>query len=422
MTLFASIGSQLFLTLNRLILIKQGICQIEGFDKQVGLTEMWLNENEIPQIVGLENCKALRRLFLNNNKITRIEGLEKLCNLETLWLNENQIESLDGIPSLPKLREISIAMNKIEVIGTGLDGLDCLEDLNMSGNKIGNFKELLNLNRLPSLRIATFFDPHYGDNPICNLWNYQTYVLYHLPNLEKLDTLHISDDAKAFAEATFMKKRMYYNMRIKTIQRNASNMLKLIQVGKKLKKFKLDIDVTRLTKKMYATVRELEERQFLSIQKPSVSEGEGDGSQSTQVANPLDLLDQEKLLTDLERKKTLFQGRIHDKNDEIKEIELSYEKLRRMTYELSEQNIHRMMTELETGGNIRFEEGKPADKWFSSCDDLIKSRFDADLMKRKFGIADINILRVTRIHNRFLRNRFEEKIEQLMDLSNSVQK
>lgn len=169
MTLFASIGSQLFLTLNRLILIKQGICQIEGFDKQVGLTEMWLNENEIPQIVGLENCKALRRLFLNNNKITRIEGLEKLCNLETLWLNENQIESLDGIPSLPKLREISIAMNKIEVIGTGLDGLDCLEDLNMSGNKIGNFKELLNLNRLPSLRIATFFDPHYGDNPICNL-------------------------------------------------------------------------------------------------------------------------------------------------------------------------------------------------------------------------------------------------------------
>ena len=96
-------------------------------------------------------------------------------------------------------------MNKIEIIGTGLDGLDNLEDLNLAGNKIGNFKELLNLNRLPNLRIATFFDPHYGDNPIINLCNYQTYVLYHLPCLEKLDTLHISDDAKAFAEATFMK-------------------------------------------------------------------------------------------------------------------------------------------------------------------------------------------------------------------------
>lgn len=193
---------------------------------------MWLNENDITFISGIENCKALRRLFLPNNKIKKIAGLDSLKNLETLWLNENEIESLEGLPILPQLKEFSIARNKIEVIGTGLDGLDNLEDLNMSGNRIGNFKELLNLNRLPRLVRATFFDPHYGDNPICNLWNYQTYVLYHLPQLEKLDTLYISDDAKAFAEATFMKKRMYYNMRIKTIQRDASNLLKLIQAGK----------------------------------------------------------------------------------------------------------------------------------------------------------------------------------------------
>jgi Leucine-rich repeat (LRR) protein len=108
----------------------------------------------------------LRKLFLPGNKITRISGLEKLHNLETLWLNENEIETLDGIPPLPKLRELNVAMNKIEMIGTGLDGLDNLEDLNMAGNKVGNFKELLNLNRLSSLKIATFFDPHYGDNPI----------------------------------------------------------------------------------------------------------------------------------------------------------------------------------------------------------------------------------------------------------------
>lgn len=36
------------------------------------------------------------------------------------------------------------------------------------------------------------------------------------------------------------------------------------------------------------------------------------------------------------------------------------------------------MTELETGGNIRFEEGKPSDKWFTSCVDLVKSRFNAE--------------------------------------------
>lgn len=76
---------------------------------------------------------------------------------------------------------------------------------------------------------------------------------------------------------------------------------------------------------------------------------------------------------------------------------------------------------METGGNIRFEEGKPADKWYSSCVDLVRSRFNPDHMKR-FGITGINVVRVTRIHNRFLRNRFEEKLEQLIDLSVSSYK
>lgn len=174
---------------------------------------------------------------------------------------------------------------------------------------------------------------------------------------------------------------------------------------------------------MYATMRELEERQILPLTKITDEENKADSDNLVKIAkNPLDELDQEKLISDLERKKSLFQGRIHDKNDEIKTVEQSYEKLRRMIFELSEQNIHRMITELETGGNIRFEEGKTTDKWFTSCDDLIKSRFDSELMKKKHGIGNIRTLRVTRIHNRFLRNRFEEKIEQFMDLSTTLQK
>ena len=174
---------------------------------------------------------------------------------------------------------------------------------------------------------------------------------------------------------------------------------------------------------MYSTMRELEERQLLPLTKISSEENKEDSSvQIKCLSNPLDSLDQEKLISDLERKRSLFQGRIHDKNDEIKSVEYLYEKLRRQIYELSEQNIHRMITELETGGNIRFEEGKLSDKWFTSCDDLIKSRFDSDLMKKKHGVENIQTLRVTRIHNRFLRNRFEEKIEQFMDLSTTLQK
>ena len=70
------------------------------------------------------------------------------------------------------------------------------------------------------------------------------------------------------------------------------------------------------------------------------------------------------MITDLEGKKALMQGRIHDKNEDLKDLEAIYESLRKKMYEIPEQNIHRLLTELETGGNIRFEEGKPSDKWF----------------------------------------------------------
>ncbi len=82
-----------------------------------------------------------------------------------------------------KLKELNVAGNKIEIIGMSLDGMVSLEDLNISCNKVGNFKEVLNLNRLPNLKVCTFQDPHYGENPICNLCNYQTFVLYHQPSL-----------------------------------------------------------------------------------------------------------------------------------------------------------------------------------------------------------------------------------------------
>ena len=93
-------------------------------------------------------------------------------------------------------------------------------------------------------------------------------------------------------------------------------------------------------------------------------------------------------MSDIENKKALIQGHMHDKNEDLKDLETIYESLRRKIYEMSEQNIHRLMTELETGGNIRFEEGRPQDRWFSSCVDLVRSRFSAEQMKN-FGIIGI---------------------------------
>jgi hypothetical protein len=92
----------------------------------------------------------------------------------------------------------------------------------------------------------------------------------------------------------------------------------------------------------------------------------------------LDDIDNETLVGDIESKKALIQGRIHDRDEDLSDLEIIQEAMRQKIYKLSEQNINRLMTELETGGNIRFEEGRPQDKWFSSCVDLVRSRFNAD--------------------------------------------
>lgn len=41
---------------------------------------------------------------------------------------------------------------------------------------------------------------------------------------------------------------------------------------------------------------------------------------------------------------------------------------------------------------------------------------------QQYGIKDIEIKRVVRIHNKFIRNKFEEKMESLVDVSNQNHK
>ena len=48
--------------------------------------------------------------------------------------------------------------------------------------------------------------------------------------------------------------------------------------------------------------------------------------------------------------------------------------------------VSELMLEFDTGGNVRFEEGRPGDVWFSSCADLVKSRVVRD---RSLVVSDI---------------------------------
>ncbi|CAD8156657.1 unnamed protein product [Paramecium octaurelia] len=365
---------QAFKNLKSLTLINVGITVIEGLDDLIKLEELNLNENQIVKLTGLKATTNLKALYISHNAIQKLEGLDSLTKLETLWLCDNKIDTIQNLDFLVNLKQLWLAANSISNLRTSLDKLKNLYDLNISGNKICSFKEALNLNRLPNLKVLAFYDPHFGDNPICNLCNYQTYVLYHLRNISKLDTLMISDDQKSFAEGTFMKKKMYYNMRIKTMQRTFSTICKLLKKGKKIKIDSLCEDISNLNIK----------------------------------------LAQEQL--DKERQQLL-----ENKYEEYENQNEIYNSIKKKVYEYCDQSIHKLMTELETGGNIRLEEGKTNEKWYGSCVDLINSRFHAEQMG-KFGIKDIQIKRVVRIHNKFIRNKFEEKMESLVDVSNQSHK
>lgn len=206
--------------------------------------------------------------------------------------------------------------------------------------------------------------------------------------MNKLDTLILSEEAKSFAEATFMKKKMYYNMRIKTMQRTFSSLTKVLKMANKIKIIGIEDDISLLEKEMYAHYEEGNEKKEKIIEK------------------------------------------INHKTSEIDFHQKLFTTFKSVLLSSSNLSIQRLLLELETGGNIRLEDGKGSEKWYLSCTDLLKSRFhpeETDLLFPSFissssSIVDLDILRVTRIHNRFLRTKFEEKMENLVDLSNPLYK
>ena len=74
---------------------------------------------------------------------------------------------------------------------------------------------------------------HLSSSDPALLWN-RRFVLFMLPKLSILDTLLLADETKMLAEATFLKKQMYYNMRIKTMHRNARNIIRMAAEGKRV--------------------------------------------------------------------------------------------------------------------------------------------------------------------------------------------
>lgn len=84
---------------------------------------------------------------------------------------------------------------------------------------------------MTTLQELCLADPFWGECPVARLCNYQTFMLYLMPHLTSLDTLLLAEETKAAAVATFTKKQLYYNMRIRTLRRAAAGLAQQAKAG-----------------------------------------------------------------------------------------------------------------------------------------------------------------------------------------------
>uniref|UniRef100_A0A8C2F5S7 Leucine rich repeat containing 9 n=1 Tax=Cyprinus carpio TaxID=7962 RepID=A0A8C2F5S7_CYPCA len=419
------VGLSLFPRLSSLTIVGQSISSIQGLEYCPLLKELWVVECKLNEISGLHNCVHLQKLFLYDNNIQQITNLEMLVNLHVLWLNKNEISEIQGLNSLVNLKELNLADNAVETLGHCLDSNINLHNLNLSGNKISSFKELTHLARLPRLRHLSLKDPQSIPNPLCLLYNYYIHVLYHMPHLQRLDTYDISSKhLKDTAESTVLKKMMYYTMRVRYAQRQFDELKAKLRQQRKdqiqlpeerirvltyIRLFHIQFMGTNLTNICVTntfTLCEQMECELSCVQSVGKKSGEPEDLTS-------DFGNNHSHEQRLQHKLDALKDRLKFWERRLEEVEACHQQNVALASDRRDMMVCFLLLELETVGNIRFEEGNTSEPWFTSCYDLLLSRFCAWDYK-PHNISGIKISRIIRIHNRALRQRFQDKVNSLL--------
>lgn len=162
--------------LQTLFLSSNKITEMKGLDSLTKLRQLELENNKINIIQGLENLKNLENLILFSNQISKIDGLDKLQNLKVLSLDDNLITEIENLEKCESLESLWLDHNKIKEIKC-LNNLKELENLGLSGNQI---KEIQGLDSLTKLKVLLL-----NSNKIKEIKG-----LENLKNLEELNLEH----------------------------------------------------------------------------------------------------------------------------------------------------------------------------------------------------------------------------------------
>nr|CAD7425313.1 unnamed protein product [Timema monikensis] len=246
---------------------------------------------------SIESCSKMEKLYLYSNRIKRIPKLDTMTNLNTLWLSGNKIKYIENLDCKEELQELYLSNNNISELSPALQRNRKLTLLNISGNPIYRLREkpppvhpteirtsispssavelnttsalanyateagsgvnrglhmsaqdIVHLSQCPSLKELQLSDQLYGHCPVIQQCNYRSYVVFHLPQLQVLDSFTIDDVER---EQVKVKSSSDTNKLInkKRVQKNKDHLMSLIKNWQQhLEEW---VENHRITKKMY---------------------------------------------------------------------------------------------------------------------------------------------------------------------------
>ena len=137
-------------TLTTLRASGRGIASLTGLQFATGLTELFLNRNQISDVSSLSGLTALTTLRLYENQISDVSSLSGLTALTHLNLYGNQISDVSDLSGLMALTLLSLYDNQISDVSP-LSGLMALTNLSLGNNQISDVSPLSGLTALTAL-------------------------------------------------------------------------------------------------------------------------------------------------------------------------------------------------------------------------------------------------------------------------------
>ena len=180
--------------------------------------------------IGTKNAKHVQNcleLYMNDRGIDYLpEGVfERFIDLKYLWLMRNNLAKLENLDENFRLHCLYLSKNRLTTfVDSSLAKLKNLEELHASDNQLTDLHEhievLKKLRRLKRLDLK--------GNPLAHETKYRLHVIKHMPWLEELDLVTVTDaerakfDAKQAAMARAMaapkipvvNSRAHQNMRM----------------------------------------------------------------------------------------------------------------------------------------------------------------------------------------------------------------